>query len=111
MARTDLPALDVGPVRHDALPPQQIDRMDLVAEHALLELAHQLALLRFVEFTQHPLVQLRQLRVLEIAVIRFRDRTWEVFADIDERIDDILAVPLGRYRETAVAQCLKPRAG
>src|SRR5215203_990458 len=35
----------------------------------------------------------------------------QVFADIRERIDDVLAVSFSRYREVAVAHRLEPRAG
>ena len=46
VARADLPALHVGAVRDDPVPPQRDERVGLIVEHTLLELAHELALLR-----------------------------------------------------------------
>src|SRR6266851_8305585 len=69
MAWADLPALDVGMMRDDALPPQQEDLVRLVIERVLLELPHQRALLRWVRLAQHLLVNLERRLVLELAVI------------------------------------------
>src|SRR6185312_7047267 len=41
VARTDFPALDVGTVRNDAVPPDEVKRVRLVVEHAFFELPHQ----------------------------------------------------------------------
>src|SRR3984893_81831 len=58
MARTDLPALDIGTVGHDPVPPQGHDLVPLVVQRMLLELAHQLALLCRIGLVQHPLIKI-----------------------------------------------------
>src|SRR6267143_1395544 len=58
MARTDLPALDIGSVGHDPVPPQGHDLVRLVVQRMLLELAHQLALLCRIGLVQHPLIKI-----------------------------------------------------
>src|SRR5207249_4056791 len=45
MARADLPAFDIRPVRDDAVPPRQHDLVRLGVEHVFLELAHRRPLL------------------------------------------------------------------
>src|SRR5437764_8098380 len=57
MARVDLPALHISAVGHDAVPPQQKDRMRLVVEDILLELPHQAALRGGVGLRDHLLVE------------------------------------------------------
>src|SRR5713101_1558082 len=46
VARTDLPALDIGTVGDDPVPPQRHDFVRLAVERVFLKLAHQHALLR-----------------------------------------------------------------
>ena len=75
MARADLPAFDIGPVRHHPVPPQQKDLVRLGVEHVFLELAHQRALLREIGLAQHLVVERRPPAGRRIAVVRGIDRS------------------------------------
>src|SRR6516162_2063820 len=111
MAGADLPAFDIGPVRHGSLPPQQVDRMRLLVENVFVELEQIGALFGLVEFAQLLVVHLDFLRIVKLPVVRAGHRMRQVFADIGERIDDILAVALGTYIEIAATERLEPRPG
>src|SRR5581483_3933352 len=69
VARRDLPALDVGAVRNDAVPPQRDEVVHLLVDHALLVGAHQPLLLGLVARLVHGVVELDELRILELAVL------------------------------------------
>src|SRR5499427_7935720 len=69
MARTDLPAFDIGAVGHDPVPPESHDFMRLVVERMLLVLTHQQALLRRIGLVQHPLIEIDRRRVVEIPIL------------------------------------------
>src|SRR6267142_5414987 len=56
MTGTDLPAFDIRAVRHDPLPPQQVDRMNLLVEDVFVEFEQVALLLGLVEFAQLPVV-------------------------------------------------------
>src|SRR5438067_13430416 len=57
MRRGDLEALEVGPVRNNAVPPQGPDLVRLLVEHVSFELTHQRALLRRIGLMQHFFVE------------------------------------------------------
>src|SRR5271166_3110353 len=57
VTRADLPALDVGGVGNDPIPPQHPDRMGLGIYREFLELAHQGALLGKVGLAQHLVIE------------------------------------------------------
>src|SRR5262249_23886176 len=69
VARTDLPSLHVGAQRNDPVPVGHHHLVRLGIEHALLEIAHQRALLRAVRLTQHLLIQIDQLLIFVVAVV------------------------------------------
>src|SRR6516164_1584440 len=69
VARTDLPSLHVGAQRNDPVPVGHHHLVRLGIEHALLEIAHQRALLRAVRLTQHLLVHIDQLLIFVVPVV------------------------------------------
>ena len=111
MTGADLPAFDIGTVRHGPLPPQQVDRMRLLVENVFIELEQIGVLLGLVEFAQLPLVHLDFFRLIELPEVGAGHRMRQIFADIGERIDDILAIALGRDIEIAAAHRIEPRPG
>src|SRR5215468_9603793 len=58
MARADLPALDIGSVRHDPVPPQQKHSVRLVIKHVFLKFAHHRALSCRIGLAQHLLIEI-----------------------------------------------------
>ena len=66
--------------------------MGLIVEDVFRELEQIGLLLGLVELAQLPVVHLDFLRIVEIAVVRAGHRMRQVFADIGERIDDVLAI-------------------
>src|SRR3954447_20746762 len=92
MTGADLPALDVGPVWDDSVPPHEVKRMHLLVEDALLELAHQLPLFGGLGLAQHRVIKRHLLRILEefvvVAVIGIR----QIGLHIERRVDDGMAV-------------------
>src|SRR5215831_16405732 len=111
MARADLPALDVGAVGNDPVPPQGQDLVRLVVERVFLKLAHQHPLLRRIGLVQHFLIEIDRLRVVKISVLLGVDRARLVLADIEHRINHALAIAFDSDIEAAVAQPLEPWAG
>src|SRR5271165_3742780 len=74
MARADLPALHIGPVRDDTVPPRRHEHMRLGIEHVVLEFAHQGALFGEIGLMQQLLIKVDFLLVLIIAVVLGIDR-------------------------------------
>ena len=111
VARPDLPAFDVCAVGHDPLPPQQVDRMSLLVEDVFGEFKQIGPLLGLVEFAQLAVVHLDFLWVVELAVVRAGHRMQQIFADIGERIDDVLAIALGADIKISAAQRFEPWPG
>ena len=109
VARRDRPPLHVGPVGDDAVPPQRDGAMGLLIHHPLLVGPHQPLLLGHIARPVHGVVQLDQLRILELAVLIAGVRPEP--GDVDQRIDDRLAVELHRHVELALAQQREERAG
>ena len=83
--------------------------MSLIVEHVFGEFEQIGPLLGFIEFAQLPVVHLDFLWIVELAVVRAGHRMRQVFADIGERIDDVLAIALGGDIEVTVAQRFEPR--
>src|SRR4051812_33777613 len=111
MARANFPALHVAAIWDDAVAPQQEDFVRLGVEHALLELAHQLALPREIGLAEHAIVDVDFLRVLLPAEIRAGCRARQVFSSIEQRIDDVLAIAVDRHGKLAAAQRVPKWAG
>ena len=85
--------------------------MNLLVENGFVEFEQIGLLLGLVEFAQLPVVHLDFFWIVELPVVRARYRIRQVFADIGERIDDVLAVALGGDIEIATAHRLKPWPG
>src|SRR6516164_3911415 len=109
MAGADLPAFDISPVRHGPLPPQQVDRMRLLVENVFIELEQIGPLFGLVEFAQLPVIHLDFLRIVKLPEVRVGHRMRQVFADIGERIDDVLTIALGSYIKIAGTHRREPR--
>src|SRR5689334_13424951 len=108
MAGADLPTLDVRPVWHDTVPPQAQHIMRLIVERVLLVYPHQLTLFRRIGLVQHHLIEVDRLLILKSSVLLGEYRWRLVFADVEHRVDDALAVPLEANVEIAAAQRLEP---
>src|SRR5947208_12612852 len=85
MGGRDLEALEIGAVRHDAVPPQGPDLMRLFVEDVFLQLAHQLALPRRIGLAQHLVVKRDFGGVLVMSVILGRDRGRQYLLHIEWR--------------------------
>src|SRR5438105_11095724 len=106
MARADLPALHIRAVRHDPVPPQRRDVMYLIVERVPFEGPHQCALPRRIGLVQHFLIEIDRRRVVKVSVLLGEDRGGLVFADIEQRVDDALAITFERHFEIAATQRL-----
>ena len=78
--------------------------MRLIVERVLLVFPHQRALFRRIGLVQHLLVEIDRLPVLEPAVLLGEYAGRLVFADIEHRVDDALAVAFETDIELAAAQ-------
>src|SRR5215831_4660881 len=111
MARTDLPAFDIGAVGDDSVPPQGHDFVRLLVEHVLLKLPHQCALLCRIGLMQHALIEIDIVGIIEISVLLGECRARLVLADIEHWVDHTLAVAFNGDIKAAIAQTLEPRPG
>src|SRR5262252_1067386 len=109
MARADLPSFDVRPVWDDPVPPERHDFMRLVVERMLLERAHQQALPRRFGLVQHLLIEIDRRGVVEISVLLGAHRARLVFAGIEYRAAQTLAIAFDGDIKAAIAQTLEPR--
>src|SRR5262245_2646534 len=108
VAGTDLPAAHVGPLGNDAEPVRcddavghRVERVDLVGAHGgTLRLG--------IALVQHLVVKLDRLGIVVVAVALRIDRLRQVFAGVERRIDDALAVGVDHDVETAAAHSLEP---
>src|SRR5439155_437650 len=74
VARADLPALDVGPIGNDPVPPQHRKLVRLAVDHVFLEIAHQGALPRRVGLVQHFLIEIDLFLIVIVPVVLGEDR-------------------------------------
>src|SRR6266404_2826925 len=111
MARADLPTLHIRAVRHDPVPPQRRDVMYLIVERVPFEGPHQCALPRRIGLVQHFLIEIDRRRVVKVAVLLGEDRGGLILANVEQRVDDALAITFERHFEIAATQRLEPRAG
>ncbi len=95
MARPDLPAMDVGAQRHDPVPPIACECSAPLRRARACRTRGQSALLRDIGLVQHLVVELVRLRILVIAVILAADRMRQPGLDIDQRVDDAVAIAAG----------------
>jgi hypothetical protein len=98
-------------MRHHPVPPQEEDIVRLGVEDVSLEVAHQRPLLGRVGLAQHLVVEVDLLGALKICVIGGVDRAWQVSLDVEERVDDALAVAGHTHVEIAVAKRFEPWPG
>src|SRR5215471_16668210 len=106
MARTDLPAFDIGAVGDDSVPPQGHNFVRLLVEHVLLKLPHQCALLCRIGLMQHALIEIDIVGIIEISVLLGECRARLVLADIEHWVDHTLAVAFNGDIKAAIAQTL-----
>src|SRR5947207_10129167 len=86
----DLPAFDIGAVRHATVPEGQRQFVRLGVDHVSLELAHQRPLLHRVGLVQHLVVYLDFPLVFVAAVILGEYRVRQVLSDNPQSIDGAL---------------------
>src|SRR5690348_4746503 len=92
VARADLPALYVGPVRDDAVPPQHRKLVRFGVDDVLFEFPHQSALPASIGLVQHGLIEIDFLLVVVISIIFGIDRPRQDFLSVEQRIDDTRTV-------------------
>src|SRR6516225_7634283 len=83
MAWTDLPALHIRTVGNNTIIPEQEYLVGLIIKHMFLEVPHQGPLLREVGFTEHSVVQIDLLLVVEPAVAGDIDRGRQVSLHVE----------------------------
>jgi len=111
LARADLPALDIGAIRHDPIPPQYADLVRLGVQHVFFEVANQVPLLGEIGLAQHPLVEIDFPLVLILPVIRCGDRGRQNLLHIERWIDHAVPIGVEGHLEIALAHCLDPGTG
>src|ERR1700730_14906646 len=103
MAPADFPAFDITAVRDDPIAPQQKYLVRLGVEHVLFVLAHQSTLPGEVGFSQHSVVQVNFSYPLSVSEVDGGERMRQILSDIEQRIDDVLAITVDGYVEIATA--------
>ncbi len=83
--------------------------MRLFVQDTLVELEGQFALLRDIGLAQQLVVDTIEFRIFVIAVIRGADRVRLPGLDVDDRVDDAVAIAAGRDGKITAAQAGKPR--
>src|SRR5215467_1793557 len=99
MAWADLPAIHVRTQRNEPAPPVRVDVMRPFIQYLLVELEGQRALLCDIGLVQQLVVDTIEFWIFVIAVIRSADRMRLPGLDVDDRVDDAVAIAAGRDLE------------
>src|SRR3954452_12877389 len=101
MARADLPALYIRPVRYGAIPIGDPHRVRLGIKDISLEFSHQRALPDRVRLVQHLFVERHLVWIFELGIIAIEDRAGKVALYVEHWVR--YAVAVGRRDDIEIA--------